>query len=157
MAELSAADRALLQQAQQQARARMSGRTIDETGKDVVRLSNLLTISDPAPTMSGNGGRQDATTQQGQDGRAAAALPPSDTIGSRDFLSCGGITEVPEMFAWQLVNGEHGWFFRLRAQNGNIICTSEIYSSREAAEGTLKSLAGWFGECAVLWAEVSEP
>jgi len=150
-------DRALLQQAQQQARARMSGRTIDETGKDVVRLSNLLTISDPAPTMSGNGGRQDATTQQGQDGRAAAALPPSDTIGSRDFLSCGGITEVPEMFAWQLVNGEHGWFFRLRAQNGNIICTSEIYSSREAAEGTLKSLAGWFGECAVLWAEVSEP
>lgn len=32
---LSAADRALLQQAQQQARARMSGRTIDETGKDI--------------------------------------------------------------------------------------------------------------------------
>jgi len=135
----------------------MSGRTIDETGRDVVRLSNLLTIPDSAPTMTRNGGRQDATQQQGQDGRAAAALPPSDTIGSRDFLSCGGITEVPEMFAWQLVNGEHGWFFRLRAQNGNIICTSEIYSSREAAEGTLKSLAGWFGECAVLWAEVSEP
>jgi uncharacterized protein YegP (UPF0339 family) len=157
MAELSAADRALLQQAQEQARARMSGRTIDETGRDVVRLSNLLTIPDPVATMTRNGGRQDATTQQGQDGRAAAALPPSDTIGSRDFLSCGGITEVPEMFAWQLVNGEHGWFFRLRAQNGNIICTSEIYSSREAAEGTLKSLAGWFGECAVLWAEVSEP
>ena len=43
--------------------------------------------------MSGNGGRQDATTLQGQDGRAAAALPPSDTIGSRDFNSCGGITE----------------------------------------------------------------
>lgn len=55
------------------------------------------------------------------------------------------------MFSWQLVHGEHGWFFRLRAQNGNIICTSEIYSSREAAEDTLKSLAGWFGECAVLW------
>jgi uncharacterized protein YegP (UPF0339 family) len=151
MAELSAADRALLQQAQEQARARMSGRTIDETGKDVVRLSNLLTISDPAPTMSGNGGRQDATTQQGQDGRAAAATPPVGTIGSRDFLSCGGITEGVGMFSWQLVDGEHGWFFRLRAQNGNIICTSEIYSSREAAEDTLKSLAGWFGECAVLW------
>ena len=151
MAELSAADRALLQQAQQQARARMSGRTIDETGKDVVRLSNLLTISDPAPTMSGNGGRQDATTLQGQEGRAAAATPPVGTIGSRDFLSCGGITEGVGMFSWQLVDGEHGWFFRLRAQNGNIICTSEIYSSREAAEDTLKSLAGWFGECAVLW------
>ena len=129
----------------------MSGRAIDEFARDVVRLLKLLTISDSAPTMTRNGGRQDATTQQGQDGRAAAALPPSDTIGSRDFLSCGGITEVPEMFAWQLVDGEHGWFFRLRAQNGNIICTSEIYSSREAAEDTLRSLAGWFGECAVLW------
>ena len=100
--------------------------------------------------MGSNGGRQDASTLQGQDGRAAAALPPSDTIGSRDFNSCGGITEV-RMFRWQLVDGEHGWFFRLRAQNGNIIATSEIYSSREAAEGTLQSLAGWFGECAVLW------
>ena len=129
----------------------MSGRTIDETGRDVPRLANLLTIPEPVATMGGNGGRQDATFTQGQDGRAAAALPPSDTIGSRDFNSCGGITEVPEMFAWQLVDGEHGWFFRLRAQNGNIICTSEIYSSREAAEDTLKSLAGWFGECAVLW------
>jgi len=150
-------DRALLQQAQQQARARMSGRTIDETGRDVVRLSNLLTIPGPVATMTRNGGRQDATTLQGQEGRAAAATPPVGTIGSRDFLSCGGITEVPEMFNWQLVDGEHGWFFRLRAQNGNIICTSEIYSSREAAEDTLRSLAGWFGECAVLWAEVSEP
>jgi len=100
--------------------------------------------------MNGNGGRQDANSTQGQDGRAAAATPPVGTIGSRDF-SCGGITEVPEMFAWQLVHGEHGWFFRLRAANGNIICTSEIYSSREAAEDTLRSLAGWFGECAVLW------
>jgi hypothetical protein len=35
MAELSAADRALLQAAQEQARARMSGRTIDETGRDI--------------------------------------------------------------------------------------------------------------------------
>ena len=104
--------------------------------------------------MSGSGGRQDATTQQGQDGRAAAATPPVGTIGSRDFLSCGGITEVPEMFIWQLVDGEHGWFFRLRAQNGNIICTSEIYSSKEKAEHTLKSLAGWFGECAVPWVVV---
>ena len=112
--------------------------------------ANLLTIRNPVATMSVNGGRQDASTLQGQDGRAAAALPPSDTIGSRDFNSCGGITEV-RMFRWELVDGEHGWFFRLRAQNGNIICTSEIYSSREAAEDTLKSLAGWFGECAVLW------
>ena len=35
MAELSAADRALLEQAQERVRARMSGRTIDETGKDI--------------------------------------------------------------------------------------------------------------------------
>jgi len=35
MAELTDADRAFLQQAQQQARARMSGRTIDETGRDI--------------------------------------------------------------------------------------------------------------------------
>ena len=35
MAELSDADRAMLQQAQERARARMSGRTIDETGKDI--------------------------------------------------------------------------------------------------------------------------
>ena len=35
MAELSDADRAMLQQAQHRARARMSGRTIDETGKDI--------------------------------------------------------------------------------------------------------------------------
>ena len=110
---------------------------------------NLLTIRNPVATMTRNGGRQDANTQQGQDGRAAAATPPVGTIGSRDF-SCGGITEV-RMFRWELVHGEHGWFFRLRAQNGNIICTSEIYSSREAAEDTLRSLAGWFGECAVLW------
>jgi hypothetical protein len=44
--------------------------------------------------MTRNGGRQDATQQQGQDGRAAAATPPVGTIGSRDFLSCGGITEA---------------------------------------------------------------
>lgn len=101
--------------------------------------------------MVSSGGGQDATFTQGQDGRAAAVPPPGNTIGSRDFLSCGGITEGVRMFSWQLVDGEHGWFFRLRAQNGNIICTSEIYSSKEAAEDTLKSLAGWFGECAVLW------
>ncbi len=153
---LSAEDRAMLEQAQDRARARTSSRTIDETGRDVPRLANLLTIGNPVATMFGNGGRQDANTQQGQDGRAAAALPPSGTIGSRDFISCGGITEGLRMFAWQLVHGEHGWFFRLRAQNGNIICTSEIYSSREAAEDTLKSLAGWFGECAVLW-DVVDP
>ena len=35
MAELTEADRALLEQAQEQARARMSGRTIDETGRDI--------------------------------------------------------------------------------------------------------------------------
>ena len=35
MAELSDADRAMLQEAQEQARARMSGRTIDETGRDI--------------------------------------------------------------------------------------------------------------------------
>jgi uncharacterized protein YegP (UPF0339 family) len=151
MAELTDADRAFLQQAQERARARMTGRTIDETGKDVLRLSNLLTIPDAVATMVGNGGRQDANSTQGQDGRAAAVPPPGAPYGSRDFLSCGGITEVPEMFRWQLIDGEHGWFFRLRAQNGNIICTSEIYSSRDAAEDTLRSLAGWFGECAVLW------
>ena len=77
-----------------------------------------------------------------------APLPrPSRTApqGQRFF------PEGVNMFCWQLVYGEHGWFFRLRAANGNIICTSEIYSSKEAAEDTLKSLAGWFGECAVLW------
>ncbi|MFO0202916.1 MAG: hypothetical protein ACK528_07270, partial [Alphaproteobacteria bacterium] len=106
---LSDADRALLEQAQQRARARMTRRTIDETGKDVLRLSNLLTIPDAVATMTRNGGRQDATQQQGQDGRAAAATPPVGTIGSRDFLSCGGITEGVGMFSWQLVDGEHGW------------------------------------------------
>ena len=35
MAELTDADRAFLQQAQERARARMSGRTIDETGRDI--------------------------------------------------------------------------------------------------------------------------
>ena len=35
MAELSAADRALLTETQERARARMTGRTIDETGRDI--------------------------------------------------------------------------------------------------------------------------
>jgi hypothetical protein len=35
VAQLTDADRALLQQAQEQARARMTRRTIDETGKDI--------------------------------------------------------------------------------------------------------------------------
>ena len=74
----------------------MSGRTIDETGRDVLRLANLLTIPDCVATMNGNGGRQDANKQQGQDGRAAAVPPPGAPYGSRDSLSCGGITEVPE-------------------------------------------------------------
>ena len=78
-------------------------------------------------------------------GTAAPTLQDSTTGAAVFFLE--GLT----MFSWQLVDGEHGWFFRLRAANGNIICTSEIYSSREAAEDTLKSLAGWFGGCAVLW------
>ena len=82
-------------------------------------------------------------------GTAAPTLQDS-TTGAAVFF--GGFS----MFGWQLVDGEHGWFFRLRASNGNIICTSEIYSSKEAAEDTLKSLAGWFGECAVLW-DVVQP
>ena len=86
MEKLSDEDRALLQAAQDRARARMSGRTIDETGRDVVRPLNLLTISDSVATMLGSGGRQDATTQQGQDGRAAAVPPPGAPYGSRDFL-----------------------------------------------------------------------
>ena len=77
-------------------------------------------------------------------GTAAPTLQDS-TTGAAVFS--GGLS----MFSWQLVDGEAGWFFRLRAANGNIICTSEIYSSKDAAEDTLKSLAGWFGECAVLW------
>ena len=44
--------------------------------------------------MTGNGGRQDATQSQGQDGRAAAVPPPGAPYGSRDFYSCGGITEA---------------------------------------------------------------
>ena len=86
---------------------------------------------------------QDADSRYG--GHRCPALQHSTTGAAVFFL------EGWTMFQWQLVDGEHGWFFRLRAQNGNIICTSEIYSSREAAEDTLKSLAGWFGECAVLW------
>ena len=35
MGQLTEADRALLAEAQERARARMSGRTIDETGKDI--------------------------------------------------------------------------------------------------------------------------
>ena len=35
MGQLTDADRTLLKQAQERARARMSGRTIDETGKDI--------------------------------------------------------------------------------------------------------------------------
>jgi len=77
-------------------------------------------------------------------GTAAPTLQER-TTGAAVFL------EGLSMFKWELVHGEHGWFFRLRAQNGNIIATSEIYSGREAAEDTLRSLAGWFGECAVLW------
>ena len=77
-------------------------------------------------------------------GTAAPTLQDS-TTGAAVFF--GGLS----MFSWQLVHGEAGWFFRLRAANGNIIATSEIYSGREAAEDTLRSLAGWFGECAVLW------
>ena len=76
----------------------MSGRTIDETGRDVPRLPNLLTIPDAVATMVGNGGRQDANSTQGQDGRAAAALPPSDTIGSRDF-SCL-VVGLRRVWAW---------------------------------------------------------
>ena len=78
-------------------------------------------------------------------GTAAPTLQDSTTGAAVFFLEC------LSMFSWQLVDGEHGWFFRLRAANGQIICTSEIYSSKEAAEDTLKSLAGRFGECAVLW------
>ena len=86
MGQLSAADKALLTEAQERARARMSGRTIDETGLDVPRLPNLLTISNSVTTMGDNGGRQDATQSQGQDGRAAAVPPPGAPYGSRDFL-----------------------------------------------------------------------
>ena len=86
---------------------------------------------------------QDAATRYG--GHRCPTLQLRTTGAAVFFL------EGLSMFCWQLVHGEHGWFFRLRAANGNIICTSEIYSSREAAEDTLKSLAGWFGECAVLW------
>ena len=78
--------------------------------------------------------------------RAPLPRPPAQHHRGSGFFS-----EGLSMFSWQLVDGEHGWFFRLRAANGNIIATSEIYSSKEAAEHTLKSLAGWFGECAVLW------
>jgi hypothetical protein len=58
------------------------------------RSLNLLTIPDAVATMVGNGGRQDATQSQGQDGRAAAVPPPGAPYGSRDFKSCGGITEA---------------------------------------------------------------
>ena len=47
MAELSQADRAFLQQAQERARARMSGRTIDETGKDISELQGQPELVQP--------------------------------------------------------------------------------------------------------------
>ena len=99
--------------------------------------------------MGDNGGRQDATTLQGQDGRAAAALPPSDTIGSRDFNSCGGITEGVGMgrgFRIEVVStsaDSHYW--RIKAGNGEIICHSETYTTRSAAMQTLDSFAAWIG------------
>lgn len=98
--------------------------------------------------MSRNGGRQDATQLQGQDGRAAAALPPSDTIGSRDFNSCGGITEavMGKAFKIEVVSKAadlHYW--RIKAGNGEIICHSETYTTRSAAMQTLDSFAAWIG------------
>ncbi len=87
--DLSGEDRTSRQQEQDTARARTS----DETGKDRLRLPSLSAILDPVATMSGNGGRQDANATQGQDGRAAAVPTPGGTIGSRDFNSCGGMTE----------------------------------------------------------------
>ena len=41
MAELTEADRALLTEAQDKARARMTGRTIDETGRDISERPEL--------------------------------------------------------------------------------------------------------------------
>ena len=87
--DLSDEDRASRQKAPDTARARTS----DETSKDMLRLPSLSGILDPVATMSGNGGRQDANATQGQDGRAAAVPTPGDTIGSRGFNSCGGMTE----------------------------------------------------------------
>ena len=98
--------------------------------------------------MTRNGGRQDANSTQGQDGRAAAALPPSDTIGSRDFNSCGGITEavMGKAFKIEVVSkaaDSHYW--RIKAGNGEIICHSETYTTRSAAMQTLDSFAAWIG------------
>ena len=98
--------------------------------------------------MGGNGGRQDAKSTQGQDGRAAAALPPSDTIGSRDFYG-GGITEGGGMgrgFRIEVVStsaDSHHW--RIKGGNGEIICHSETYTTRSAAMQTLDSFAAWIG------------
>ena len=50
MAELTEADRALLTEAQERARARMSGRTIDETGKDI---SERQGQPEPEPIRTG--------------------------------------------------------------------------------------------------------
>ena len=108
-----------------------------------------MTIPDCVATMTGNGGRQDATFTQGQDCRAAAALPPSDTIGSRDFNSCGGIMEGVGMgrgFRIEVVStsaDSHHW--RIKGGNGEIICHSETYTTRSAAMQTLDSFAAWIG------------
>jgi uncharacterized protein YegP (UPF0339 family) len=63
------------------------------------------------------------------------------------------------MFEWELCAGQGGWFFRLKsAANGQVIMHSETYSSKQAAEDTLTSLANWFGAAAVHYREVeSEP
>ena len=99
--------------------------------------------------MTRNGGRQDATFTQGQDGRAAAVPPPGAPYGSRDFLSCGGITEgvgMGKAFKIEVVSkaaDSHYW--RIKAGNGEIICHSETYTTRSAAMQTLDSFAAWIG------------
>ena len=49
MAELSAADRALLTEVTERARARVTGRTIDETGRDISERPQ----PEPEPTRTG--------------------------------------------------------------------------------------------------------
>jgi uncharacterized protein YegP (UPF0339 family) len=59
------------------------------------------------------------------------------------------------MFEWELCCSTSGWWFRLRsAANGQTIMHSETYSSKQAAEETLTSLANWFGAAAVYYREV---
>lgn len=54
------------------------------------------------------------------------------------------------LYRLQLVDGEHGPFFRLEHGNGQPIMTSEIYSSPSARDAEARKVASAMGLNAVL-------